>query len=190
LKLAGRTKERRAASNLGFTSGSSVSPRSSARAPLAPARPVATNQQPAAIEESASSGSLSPELKLAVAFKLLHCFELAEQNRSLSAEELNLIKWLCMCHPYRGRVCAGCCRCRAVCSFFSGMRGRGAAVRHRLTPTVAVDPLAEAVELLAVGVMMPFTVKPPDIRDSSPSSKHSEGNPEGHLSGPSPREGC
>jgi hypothetical protein len=43
------------------------------------------------------------------------------------------------------------------------MRGRGAAVRHRLTPTVAVDPLAEAVELLAVGVMMPFTVKPPDI---------------------------
>jgi hypothetical protein len=56
------------------------------------------------------------------------------------------------------------------------MRGRGAAVRHRLTPTVAVDPLAEAVELLAVGVMMPFTVKPPDIPPL-------EMDPKGALSG-------
>jgi hypothetical protein len=56
------------------------------------------------------------------------------------------------------------------------MRGRGVVVGHRLLvchPTAIVEvsvvvagspsPLAEALELLVVGVMMSFAVKPPDI---------------------------
>jgi hypothetical protein len=100
----GRTRERSVASSPGFTSGSSTSPGSSAqalptpspvdatlKAPRVPAHSVATDLQPvdaALIEEPTLSEALSPELQLAIAFELLHHFDMAEKSRSLSMEEL------------------------------------------------------------------------------------------------------
>jgi hypothetical protein len=63
-------------------------------APRALAHPVATDLQPATLEEPSFSDPLSHELQLAVAFELLHHFDLAEKSRSLSSEELDLIKFL------------------------------------------------------------------------------------------------
>jgi hypothetical protein len=56
-----------------------------------PAHSVATDLQPvdaALIEEPTLSEALSPELQLAIAFELLHHFDMAEKSRSLSMEEL------------------------------------------------------------------------------------------------------
>jgi hypothetical protein len=46
------------------------------------------------VEETTSVETLTPELQLAVAFELLHRFNMAKKSRSLSAEELDLIDFL------------------------------------------------------------------------------------------------
>jgi hypothetical protein len=46
------------------------------------------------IEESTSVEVLTPELQLAIAYELLHNFDMAEKNMSLSMEELDLIEFL------------------------------------------------------------------------------------------------
>jgi hypothetical protein len=46
------------------------------------------------VEESASVEPLSPELQMAVAFKVLQRLGMAEKSRSLSVEELDLVELL------------------------------------------------------------------------------------------------
>jgi hypothetical protein len=62
-----------------------------------PTTDVSLDAQPdvtAHIEESAPVEALTPELQLVVPFEMLHCLDMAEKGRSLSAEELDLIEFL------------------------------------------------------------------------------------------------
>jgi hypothetical protein len=46
------------------------------------------------IEEPEPVEGLTPELQLPIAFKVLHCLEMAEKSRSLSTEELEHVEFL------------------------------------------------------------------------------------------------
>jgi hypothetical protein len=46
------------------------------------------------VGEVSSVEALTPELQLAISFELLHRFDMAEKNMSLSMEELDLIELL------------------------------------------------------------------------------------------------
>jgi hypothetical protein len=151
---------------------------------------------------------------LAVACELLHHFELAKQNMSLSAEELDLIKFLVTLLSFSLKMGEACevviadlhalslVACENVESDIVSssttptvivdmsvaviaesyalslvacevVELQSDIVSSSATPTVVVDvsvavieslsPLEEVMELLAVGVMMPFAAKTPDI---------------------------
>jgi hypothetical protein len=132
------------------------------------------------LEEPASGEVFSPELQLVVAFEVLHRLRMVEKSRSLSVEELDLIKFLVV----QFALLSSSPMVEVVCEAASALSPTPSSATHEVvdmqpdhivllapphavvdasvvvarsssTPTVAWEPQA-------IGLGESFKVKPPD----------------------------